>query len=58
MKLGDGKDNTESSYNSIVKEMIWLNKDITFKGKFLLYKNWIKSDVLFIGDDSEGKRFS
>ena len=57
VKLGDGKDRTESSYSSIVREMIWLNNDITFKGKSLLYKNWIKSEILFIGNNSEGKRF-
>ena len=56
VKLGDGKD-TESSYSSIVREIIWLNKDIMFKGKFLLYKNWIKSDILFIGDIVKGNGF-
>ena len=37
--------------------MIWLNNYITFKGKSLLYKNWIKSDILFIGDIVKGNGF-
>ena len=32
------------------KSMIWINCDIKFKGKALLYKNWIKSGILFLGD--------
>ena len=55
--VGDGKDSIESSYSSIVREIIWLNNDITFKGKSLLYKNWIKSDILFIGDIVKGNGF-
>ena len=38
------------SYKCVLREVIWLNKDITYKGSVLLYKNWIKSNVLFIGD--------
>ena len=37
----------QHTYGSVTKEMIWLNCDIKFKGKALLYKNWIKSGILF-----------
>ena len=45
------------TYGSVTKEMIWLNCDIKFKGKALLYKNWIKSGILFLGDIVIGNRF-
>ena len=37
--------------------MIWLNCDIKFKGKALLYKYWITSGLLFLGDIVIGNRF-
>ena len=45
------------TYGSVTKEMIWLNCDIKFKGKALLYTNWIKSGILFLGDIVIGNRF-
>ena len=30
--------------------MIWLNNDITFRGNVLCFRNWIRSNILFIGD--------
>ena len=37
--------------------MIWLNKDILYKGKMLFYMNWINSDILFVGDLMDDKGF-
>ena len=37
--------------------MIWLNNNITFKKKLLWYKNWVNSDILFIGDIVKGNSF-
>ena len=39
-------------------EMIWLNKIVMYKGKMLFsYRNWINSDILFVGDLMDGKSF-
>ena len=54
---GYRKDNPESSYDNILREMIWLNNNIKFEREFLLYKNWVKSDILFIGDIVKGNSF-
>ena len=34
----------------ICKEMLWLNVNIRYKGKMLLFRNWIRSNIYFVGD--------
>ena len=38
------------------KEMLWLNTHIRYRGEMLLFKNWIKSNIIFVGDivDKDG----
>ena len=40
--LNDSKD--------VCKEVIWLNTHLRHFGKMLLFKNWIKSNIIFVGD--------
>ena len=32
------------------KEMLWLNTHIRLRGEMFLFKNWIKSNIIFVGD--------
>ena len=50
VKQATNSEKKQLSYKGVLGEMLWLNKDITYKGSVLLYKNWIRSNILFIGD--------
>ena len=39
-----------SNFENIRKQLIWGNKHITFNKKSLIFKNWIKSNILFVND--------
>ena len=43
-------DRKQLSYNTVMSEMLWLNKDITYRGRVLMFRNWIRSNILFVGD--------
>ena len=38
------------NFENIRKQIIWGNKNITINNKCLVYKNWIKSNILFVND--------
>ena len=39
-----------SKSSDICKEILWLNANIKYGGEMLLFKNWIKSNIIFVGD--------
>ena len=39
-----------NSSEEISKEMLWLNTHIRYNGEMLIFNNWIKSGILFVGD--------
>ena len=38
------------TFESIRKQVIWGNKNLTINNKCLVFKNWIKSNIIFIND--------
>ena len=36
--------------SDICKEIIWLNTNIKYGGEMLLFRNWIDSNIIFVGD--------
>ena len=44
------------NYSNIRQQIIWGNQDIMLKGKSLLFKNWIKSNIMYMNDiiDKDG----
>ena len=56
-RQGGSQVNKPNSINEIAKQVIWGNKFIKFRGKFIHYKNWIDSDIIYIKDivDHSGK---
>ena len=39
-----------NNFENIRKQIIWGNKYITFDKKSLFFKNWIKSNIIFVSD--------
>ena len=35
---------------NICKEVLWLNTHIRYQSKIVLFNNWIKSNIIFVGD--------
>ena len=44
------EDNVLKENIDIYKEMLWLNTHIRYRNEMLLFKNWIKSNIVFVGD--------
>ena len=57
MKSGGGQLKCSNSFIDIRKQVIWGNKFITSKNRYLLFKNWINSNLIFVNDilDDNGK---
>ena len=47
---GGGQTKTPKTFSDIRKQIIWGNKYITHKNDYVIFQNWIKSDIIFIND--------
>jgi hypothetical protein len=50
IRCGGGHVKQPTTYYDIRQQVLWGNKHITFKGKSLVFKNWIDSKIITVND--------
>ena len=57
IKTGGGQLNSPLTFSHVRKQILWGNRFITFENKYLFFKEWIISGIIFVNDiiDKNGK---